>query len=296
VTEAVAILEHSIDPRIEIRQILTANPCTTTGDPSQIQNAALNLAINARDAMPEGGALTFETRVAELDEAYCRSVPHEIQPGRYVCLSVSDTGTGMDAQTREHIFEPFFTTKEQGEGTGMGLAAVYGTVKQHGGAVNVYSEPGHGSTFRLYFPLTGKDFREQSPSDEESRPIKPLRILLVDDEEVFRDMAGEMLAGVGHTVEAREDGQAAVEWYRAHWQEVDLVILDMIMPKMGGEAAFFEMKRINPDVKVLLASGYSINGAAQDLLAAGVRGFLHKPFTFEDITRAVAEAMDKDAG
>ena len=153
ISEVAVLLERSIDKRITIQQILKAGPCLATGDPTQLQNVLLNIAINARDAMPEGGTIIFETAVVTLDAQYCAKHPYDITPGRYVQVCVTDNGVGMDDQTQMHIFEPFFTTKQLGRGTGMGLAAVYGTIKNHHGAINVYSEVGHGTTFKVYLPL-----------------------------------------------------------------------------------------------------------------------------------------------
>ncbi len=288
VHDVVTILEHTIDPRITTRQLLCASPAVTTGDPSQLQNVVLNLAINARDAMPEGGELIFETANTRLERDYCDAVPYDIAPGHYVRLCVTDSGVGMDAETQAHVFEPFFTTKDVGKGTGMGLAAVYGTVKNHGGSVNVYSEPGRGTSFRVYLPLEEDAARELGPPPA-AAPLsaKPLRILVVDDEEIFRNMACEMLRDAGHRVDTAADGTAAVEHYRRRWRETDLVILDMVMPQMDGKEAFRRMKEIDPAVRVLLASGYSINGTANELLAEGVHGFLQKPFSQAELDQAV---------
>jgi PAS domain S-box-containing protein len=295
VAEVVAILQHTIDRRIEIQQILKASPPTTTGDPSQLQSAILNLAINARDAMPRGGELIFETKTVELDDAYCRNAPYPMEPGRYVRLSVTDSGCGMDAQTRKRIFEPFFTTKEVGKGSGMGLAAVFGTVKHHGGSVNVYSEPGRGSTFAVYLPLAAQHSAEaESPGAEKIGGPCRARILVADDEEIFRGLAQDLLETAGHTVRTKKNGASAVEYYQKHREEIDLVILDMVMPKMDGAEAFRAIRAFDPDAKVLLASGYSINGAAQTLLAEGVKGFLQKPFSREEMLRAIAEALHEE--
>ncbi len=298
IAEVVAILQHTIDRRIEIRQHLDANPAVTTGDPSQLQSAILNLGLNARDAMPEGGELLFQTDLVELDEAYCAAAPYRIELGRYVRVSVTDSGCGMDAETQEHAFEPFFTTKGVSQGTGMGLAAVYGTVKHHGGAINIYSEPGEGTTIRVYLPLAAAAVAQAPSAAAPDRPVRPpraARVLVADDEDLFRDLAREMLEADGHTVETRDNGKDAVDFFAAHAGEIDLVILDMIMPRMDGADTFRAMKEIDPGVKVLLASGYSINGKAEGLLAEGVRGFLQKPFSQTALAEQVAKLLGEEA-
>ncbi len=289
--EVVAILEHSLDKRIEIKQLLAANPSITTGDPTQLQNMLLNIALNARDAMPQEGELIFETTIADLDANYCRTIPYDIAPGRYLRISVTDTGCGMDAATLTRIFEPFYTTKPPGKGTGMGLAAVYGTVKNHRGAVNVYSEPGHGTTFRVYLPLVEAEVAAETEIETVFAEVCTGTILVVDDEELFRDLARDMLEGAGYTVKTKKNGEAALKYFREHADEVDLVILDMIMPKLNGRDTYLAMKRIDPQVRVLLASGYSLNGEAQTLLEAGVLGFLQKPFRQKEILQKAAEAL-----
>jgi CheY-like chemotaxis protein len=269
----------------------------TIGDSTQIQNALLNLAVNARDAMPEGGELIFATETVDLDEDYCSQTPYDLLPGCYVQVSVTDSGVGMDLETKMRIFEPFFTTKEQGKGTGMGLAAVYGTVKNHRGAINVYSEPGHGSTFRVYLPCLSSDQAGPESGDSHSGDTKKgLRrhILLVDDEPMVLQMASDMLRKQGYIVTTASDGMDAVDSYRASPGSFDLVILDMIMPKQGGGETYRELKRIDPDVRVLLTSGYSLNGEAQKLLGKGVQGFIQKPYRRADLFRKVAAAFTPD--
>lgn len=295
INEVTDILSRSVDKKINIQQLLRANPATTRGDPSQIQNALLNLAINAADAMPDGGELIFDTSVKELTEINCRDLSSEIMPGCYLRVCVTDSGEGIPKELQERIFEPFFTTKEVGKGTGMGLASVFGTVKLMGGAIDVYSEIGQGATFRLYLPLEHPE--EQLPQQEQSPAA--LRtgalVLVIDDEDGFRDIAVDMLDSLACRVHVAEDGQAGVEYFRDHWQEIDLVLLDMVMPKMNGPETFQAMKAIHPDLKVLLASGYSLNGAAQNLLAEGALGFVQKPFDRFELSTKVAEALQDES-
>jgi PAS domain S-box-containing protein len=289
--EVVDFLSHSIDKKIEIKQFLTADPCFTQGDPNQLQNTLLNLAINAADAMQGGGELVFETANRELDAGYCAGVPYKIEPGPYLHICLSDTGCGIPQENLDHIFEPFFTTKEVGKGTGMGLAAVYGTVKQHGGAINVYSEVGRGTTFRLYLPLESGETVAEKQAAETVRAPREAAILVLEDEQLIRAMTEDMLVDLGYRVTTRENGESGLAYFREHWREIDLVILDMVMPLMSGPEAFRAMKEIDPDVKVLLASGYSAGGAARELLAEGVRGFLQKPFTLAELSTKVADTI-----
>jgi two-component system CheB/CheR fusion protein len=292
VFEAANLLQRSIDKRIVIRQELRANPPTTMGDPTQLQNAVLNLALNARDAMPDGGKLTFATDTAELDEEACRARSLAVAPGRYLQVSVADTGVGIDGQIMERIFEPFFTTKERGRGTGMGLAAVYGTVKSHGGAVTVESQPGRGSTFVLHLPLSSARGLHTAAREPRERPVDgAAHVLLVDDEDIVRRMATTMLESLGYTVTACSDGAEAVEVYRERWRSFDLVILDLVMPVMDGEEAFAAMRRINPDAVVLVSSGYSIDRKAEGIIAQGAAGFIQKPFRTAELSRKVHDAL-----
>ncbi|HEY3320651.1 MAG TPA: PAS domain S-box protein [Planctomycetota bacterium] len=289
--EAVAILERSIDKRIRIRPILKAEPAVVLGDPSQLENAILNLALNGRDAMPEGGELTFETEVMTLNEEQCRDNPYEIAPGQYLRVAITDTGCGMSDEVKKHLFEPFFTTKKPGQGTGMGLASVYGAVRNHRGTISVYSEVGHGTTVRLCLPLGTAALTPVELHPEMHTPRGTARLLIVDDEEMIRNVAAKMLRSFGYRVETCADGHEAVEYYRAHWQQVDLVILDMVMPQMGGRDAFLAMRQINPGVRALLSSGYSLDGEAQDILDEGVLAFVGKPYRLEELAQSVASAL-----
>ena len=292
VHEVVDILNRSIDKNIEIRLKLSANPSTTKGDPTQLQNAILNLAINARDAMPNGGVIRIETSVKNLDEAYCLTLPYKVKPANYLCLCITDTGIGIPAENIRRIFEPFFTTKKVNQGTGLGLAAVYGTVKHHGGAINVYSEAELGTTFRLYLPVEYIETEPHKPTSPKLIQKKHTEnLLVVDDEELIRNLSKTILTALGYKVTTFAQGQDAVDHFREHWRNVDLVILDMIMPKMNGTETYRLLKQIRPDVKVLLSSGYSLNGTAQALLNEGVKGFIQKPFTIAQLSEKLASIL-----
>jgi len=297
VTEVVELLERSIDKKITIVLDLGADPATTAGDPSQLQNCFLNLALNARDAMPDGGELTFTSRIVHLDDEACRSSPFDLDPGDYVEVGVADTGVGMSPPVMERIFEPFFTTKENEHSVGMGLAAVYGTVKSHKGAIGVASEERGGSTFTVRLPLLVAP-REIAAAGESVATATDdhsgWHILLVDDEESVCETTAEMLRALGHRVTVCRNGREAVDLYRRSADDIDLVVLDMVMPVMGGGATFDELAAIDPGVPVLLASGYSLEGDAQEILDRGARGFVQKPFSKDELSRAVREALTAD--
>jgi signal transduction histidine kinase/CheY-like chemotaxis protein len=292
-----SLLGRTFDKRITVTQSLAARRTVILGDPSQLHSAFLNIAINARDAMPEGGQLTLTTENSELDDAYCKSLPHsEITPGSYLRLCISDTGCGMDKTTLDRVFEPFFTTKEQSKGTGMGLAAVYGTVRSHNGAITVYSEPGRGSTFNLYFPVLDAETASLPANTmQESAPVEKCnaRVLLVDDEPSVLSSSAKLLNVLGCTTTVFGNGVEAVEYYRSDWEHIDVVILDMVMPTLSGKDTFLAMKEINPGIIALLASGYSINGEAQSILGLGVMGFIQKPFSISQLRVKIAEVMEK---
>jgi PAS domain S-box-containing protein len=259
-------------------------------DQGQIEQALLNLFINAWQAMPGGGMLYLETSNVVLDENYVK--PYEIQVGPYAKLSVTDTGVGMDEKTRLRIFEPFFTTKEMRRGTGLGLASTYGIVKGHGGIINVYSERGHGTTFNIYLPASNEGvlFEEQGVGEIKSGQET---ILLVDDENIIIEVTQEILEELGYQVMIAQNGEEALEIYKQNKDKIDLVILDMIMPGMGGGDVYDRMKETNPEVEVILSSGYSINGEAMEIMERGVRSFLQKPFTVTDLSRRIREVLDK---
>ncbi|MBN1308597.1 MAG: response regulator [Chitinispirillaceae bacterium] len=291
VGEVVSLISHTFDKRIVIQRELAAQPPTVRGDPGRLENALLNLALNARDAMPSGGELRFATETVELDEPFCQTLHHDIVPGEYLHVSITDTGRGMDRKTANRIFEPFFTTKERGKGIGMGLPAVYGTILSHSGAITVSSEPDRGSTFHIYLPLL-----KQEPPPVDSKEIKTVphekfhgHILLVDDEQTLASSVKKLLQLMGFTVTIRSNGREAVDFYRDNWRTVDIVILDMVMPVMDGKDAFIAMKRINPEIVVVLASGYSLGGEARSILDLGAKRFIQKPFTFSQIRDALSE-------
>ena len=259
-------------------------------DSGQIEQALLNLYVNAWQAMPEGGDLYLKTRNNMLDSSYVK--PFKVEPGKYVEISVSDTGVGMDRETRKRIFEPFFTTKEMGRGTGLGLASVYGIIKSHGGYIDVTSEKDKGTTFTIYLPASEKEVVR-----EKTVPAEMLRgtgtILLIDDEKMILDVGCELLEELGYTVLSALSGREALDIFQKNSDKIDLVIMDMIMPGMGGGETFDRLRNINPNIKVLLSSGYSVNGQASKILRRGCDGFIQKPFNLNQLAEKIGKIMGK---
>jgi len=283
-----------MDKRIRIRKSFAADLPAVDGDPTQLQQFLLNLAMNARDAMPEGGEMTISTGLQELDEKACARFSGAA-PGRYVRIQVADTGVGIPDGNLEKIFDPFFTTKEQGKGTGLGLSMVFGIVKNHGGHIDVQSSVGGGSRFTVYLPHSGSAPKEESEPPAEGEPGKGKGcVLLIDDQDAVRDVCGAMLQNLGYTVMKAVDGLEGVERYRRFGRRIDLVIVDMVMPNLGGRDCFRRIKAMNPDVRVLLASGFSMDGAVQEIMNEGITGFLQKPFRLDQLSHAVEKAMDRD--
>ena len=259
-------------------------------DRGQIQQVLLNLYVNAWQAMPGGGNLYVETENVTLDDHYVK--PFSVASGRYVKIHITDTGIGMDKATREKIFDPFFTTKGLGRGTGLGLASAYGIIKNHGGFINVYSEKGHGSTFSIYLPASEKEIIERKEPIGETLTGSET-VLFVDDEEIMTEVAGDLLRLLGYKVLIAGNGKEAIRIYEEKKERIDLVILDMIMPDMGGGETYDRMKDINPEVKVLLSSGYSINGQATEILDRGCNGFIQKPFKMVELSQKLREILDE---
>jgi PAS domain S-box-containing protein len=276
---------------IKIRQALAENLYAIEADETQIQQVLLNLYINAADAMPGGGDLSIKT--VNITHTEMQGKAYDPKPGNYVMLKVTDNGTGMDEATMKCIFDPFFTTKEMGRGTGLGLASVYGIVKAHGGYIDVDSKKGYGTSFIIYLPASDDLIHEASEVSERIEEGTET-ILLVDDEEMVLDVGVKMLEKIGYVVLEAKSGQKSIETYKENKVKIDLVILDMIMPEIGGGEAFDKMKEINPDVKALLSSGYSIDGGAQEILDRGCNGFIQKPFNLKDLSQKIREILDKD--
>jgi len=296
VQEIRRLLERTVPRMIDIELHLAGDLKIVNADPVQMEQVLMNLAVNSKDAMPQGGRLFIETKNVALDAEFCKTHLGS-KPGDYVMLGVSDTGHGMDSRTIAHIFEPFYTTKGPGKGTGLGLAMVYGIVKDHEGYITCHSAPAVGTTFKIYLPAV--DEPAEIPEERE-RVIEVKRgserILLVDDEEFIRDVAVQLLREFGYTVLTAADGEEALETYRKEHGRIDLVILDLIMPGMGGMKCLREILKINPQGRVLVASGYSAGGPAREAIDAGARGYLGKPYDIDKMLTVIREVLDKLAG
>ena len=262
---------------------------TVEVDQGQIEQVLLNLFLNASQAMPEGGRLFISTENVILEETDV--IPYEIMPGKFVKTCVTDTGIGMDKNTMKRIFDPFFTTKEPGRGTGLGLPSAYGIIKNHDGTINVYSEKGRGTTFTFYLPASDKHIPAEKTSPEKFVKGNE-NILLVDDEEMNLYIGREMISMMGYNAVTAQNGYEAITLYKQDPGSFDLVVLDMIMPEMSGRETFLSLKKINPEVKVLLSSGYSIDGQAKEILNQGCKAFIQKPFTIRELSRKLREILD----
>jgi len=290
ILEAVKVSEKIFEKKIKVKYDFEKSIKMINADKNQLNQVITNLIINARDAMPKGGAIYFSTENCLIDKVFDK-IFFKMEPGEYVKVSVPDTGTGMSDDVKKHIFEPFFTTKGEGLGTGLGLATVYGIVKNHKGYINVYSESGEGTNFTIYFPITKKEIE-----DGKKEPV-PLKgegtILIVDDEESVRKMTDDMLVSLGYQVYSAKNGQEAIQIFEKSKNEIDLVLLDMIMPDMDGKKTFNKLKKIKPDVKVLLSSGFSKEGKAEEIIKDGVKGFIQKPYKMIELSNAIFNLIKK---
>jgi two-component system, cell cycle sensor histidine kinase and response regulator CckA len=288
------ILERSIPRMVKIELYLEDKALPIFADPVQVEQVLFNLGTNAADAMPEGGRLIIETENIILDQGYARTHAGA-KPGRYVLMSVTDTGCGMDKKTRDQVFDPFFTTKEVGKGTGLGLASVYGIVKAHEGYILCYSEPGQGTAFRIYWPASPEMIvLDQDARDKDTFEGGSENILVVDDEEDIRELTVEALQDHGYQTFSAASGEQALEIYSRDRESIDLVVLDLNMPGMGGSRCLEEILKINPGAKALIASGYSASAQAGDVLSKGAAGFIGKPFQVHELLARVREVLDKE--
>ncbi|MBU4186167.1 MAG: response regulator [Proteobacteria bacterium] len=294
IIEIYKLFQRTILKMIDIELDLAENLKLINADPAQLEQIMMNLGLNARDAMPDGGKLTFETKNVVLDEVYCRTHV-DIVPGEYVLLRISDTGHGMDKEILEHIFEPFYTTKETGKGTGLGLAIVYGLVESHGGHIMCYSEPGQGTIFKIHFPALLIDGIEQELEPEEKVAIHGGHetVLIVDDEEDLRDQGRDMLNKYGYTAITAESGEMAIEIYEKEKDRINLVILDIGMPGMGGYKCLGQLFKVDPEIKVIIASGYATSDRMEEMLKFGAADFIDKPYRLTDMLKKVREVLDQ---
>ena len=292
VNETTGLLQKTIGEHIEVKMVLAPDLHVTRADPSQIEQVLMNLCFNARDAMPKGGHLLIETCNVEVDSYYCQQHP-DAQPGRHVRMSVSDTGSGMDALTLGRIFEPFFTTKEIGKGTGLGLATALGIVKQHSGFVDVYSELNKGTSFHIYLPAC--EGLAEPLRQVDDAPVRggTETILIAEDHEGMREMAREILEGLGYRLCIARDGEEAVRQFLDHKATISLVLLDVIMPKLSGTDAYEHISRSRPDVPVIFTSGYSEHGPLLESLGGKGASILQKPYSSKVLSRKVREILDQ---
>jgi two-component system cell cycle sensor histidine kinase/response regulator CckA len=293
IAQTESMLRRLIGEDIELVINLAADAGNIKVDPNHIEQAIVNMAVNSRDAMPLGGRITIETSNVRLDEAYAKS--HlGVKPGEFVMISVSDTGHGMDAATRQNIFEPFFTTKQRGKGTGLGLATVYGVVKQSGGDIRVYSEPDEGATFKLYFPRVVEPVPEALGEDPaQMRHHAAETVLLVEDEAQVRELATRMLRQLGYYVLSAGDGREALALSQAHEGKISLLVTDVVMPNMSGKEVADALVASRPGLKVLYVSGYAEDtDVVRGVLDSSV-DFLSKPFTHRDLARRIREILSR---
>ena len=293
IVETVPLLEHTIPKMISVQVSLAQNLPLVDGDATQIEQMLLNLASNAKDAMPEGGKLILETELATITQ---EDADHRLDadPGEFVLMSVSDTGRGMDKATVSHIFEPFYTTKEVGKGTGLGLASAFGIVKSHGGRIECYSELGHGTTFRIYLPALPPHDQSAAVQFEESDDVVggTETILLVDDEAALREIGSRSLRAHGYKVITAGSGEDALARYKQGGAYIDLVIMDISMPGMGGHKCLRKILKLTPEAKVIIASGYARGMQHRDVMASGASGYIVKPFRTAELLKSVREALD----
>jgi PAS domain S-box-containing protein len=286
------MLRRLIGEDVELVLALAADAGNIRADPNHIEQAIVNLALNARDAMPNGGRITVETANVHLDETYTRT--HlGMQPGDFVMIAVSDNGKGMDAETRRRIFEPFFTTKAAGKGTGLGLATVYGSVKQLGGDIWVYSEPGRGTTFKLYFPRVAEPTAVPATDSPDAAEVpRTETIIVVEDEQAVRDLTVKMLRKLGHTVLPAANGAEAIAAAKSYSGRIGLLVTDVVMPNMSGHQVAEQLLELRPDLKVLYLSGYTDNTVVHHgVLEDGV-AFLPKPFSREALAKKVRHVLE----
>jgi nitrogen-specific signal transduction histidine kinase/CheY-like chemotaxis protein len=286
------LLRRTVRKNIALKTTLSASPCPVSVDVGQVEQVLMNLAVNAQDAMPDGGELVIDVAPAEIDAAFC-AAHHGAKPGRYAALVVSDTGSGMDDETRQHAFEPFFSTKND-HGTGLGLSSVYGVVKQHAGSIWIDSEPGHGARFSIYFPAAPPQAAQPealAPSRQAYRG--PETILLVEDNEMVRNVTQNLLQMQGYTVLSFAGGLEALRAVEESGAPIDLLLADVLMPEIGGRDLWAKLRLKNPNLRVLFTSGCSDTATDQGAMEAGT-DFIQKPFSVGGLAAKIREVLDRE--
>lgn len=290
ISDTITILKSTIDKKIQIEFENNAKYTIFAGDSSQINNALLNMGINSAHAMPNGGKLSFTTNNIELDENYCRFSPFDLEPGNFIEIEIRDTGCGIPLENIDKIFEPFYTTKPQGQGTGLGLSAVYGIIQEHKGAIKVYSELGNGTVFHIYLPLSDiVSIKKENKRIQKGEGT----ILLADDEEFIRTISKKLLESIGYNIILAKNGQEAVDIYIENQKKINIVILDMIMPVMNGREAFYKIKEADSSAKIIIASGFSKDEDLSELSKKGLDGFIKKPYKIEEISSILKDILQK---
>ena len=294
IKSAIKLLNRSIDKNITVELELEAENTSIVGDPSQLQSVILNLGINARDAMPEGGTLILTTETVRLNQSFCNDSPFDLDPGQYILIKAIDTGTGISKDVLNHIFEPFFTTKGVGKGTGLGLSAIFGTITSHHGAITVYSELQKGTEFHIYLPTRNKINNSYLEEEDITENLHgQATILIVDDEEIIRLMAQALLEELGYKTILAKNGNDAIKKYTANKDEIDIVLLDVIMPEMNGMECLKNLLKINPNLKIIIASGFSKSGKTNDFLANGAADFINKPYRQKELALSIKNILEK---
>jgi signal transduction histidine kinase/CheY-like chemotaxis protein len=291
ISDVVSMLEHSIDKKIRILQHLDAQSPWVKADSSQLHTVFLNISLNSRDAMPHGGELLFQTRDITIGSDSILLSQFDIPEGRYVLIRMSDNGTGMAKSVLDRAFEPFFTTKKEGKGSGMGLSAAYGIIQSHAGAIAIESGEGRGTAVTIYLPSTTEAVPARDAEPERRALPQHLTILLVEDEALVAATAARTMEREGNRVLISKTGRNAIDRYSEHWREIDLIILDLILPDISGYEVFKSLKSTNPQCRVLLSSGYSVAGEAQRILDEGAAGFIQKPYESSALIRKIEETM-----
>jgi CheY-like chemotaxis protein len=287
--EKTTVLFARTKKEITISRIFGENiPCVDV-DRSQIDQVLLNLLVNSWQAMPKGGKIILKTENVFLRDDFAGN--YGIKEGRYVKISIADTGTGIDVAIKDRIFEPFFTTKEMGRGTGLGLAMVYGIVRGHSGIITVESTVNKGTQFDIYLPASNKTLADRKKNDEEIISGSET-ILVVDDEDFVADVSKEIMELMGYKVLVARSGHDAIKIYLENKDKIDLIIQDMVMPGMSGDEIYYALKIINPEVKVILSSGYMINRQIESVMEQGCRAFIQKPFRMEELSKKIREVLD----
>jgi PAS domain S-box-containing protein len=290
INDTIGLLQRTLSRQIELNVDLSAPESQVVGNISQLQNSILNLGINASHAMPDGGTIFISTRAVNLEAEYCEASLFELKPGPYLEVEVRDTGRGIAPEVLPHIFEPFFTTKKTGQGTGLGLSVAYGTIRRHHGSITVRSEPDAGTAFTILLPLSKETVTQIEAPPEESVSGHG-RILVADDESVVRFALSSVLEKLGYEVTLAENGKQALDIYRQDPHSFDLVILDMIMPEMNGRECFHALRKLNPEVRVVISSGFSREADMQELNACGLNGYIRKPYRSAALSQLVANVI-----